>query len=285
MKLRAWYILALLSAAFVSCQKGYGPDGLVLPGAGGTNTALLVKSETNTSGTTEGSVRTYEYDASNRITKITTVDTDSFSVSITFVYRFIRDAEGKITQIRTNALAAGAPGAGLPDTLTIHVHYPTGSTLFDYTTYSFDFMGSTVSDSVVYAYNNDVISETRQYQRFAGPSYSLIGRTQYSYSGKNISAIRIFDPGTNALAATISYEYDNKFIAFSAGKESFLYGLDPLMSNANNLARAVIVFATGGYPTITLEYTYQYSPGNVPVSGTSIETPNTKTTLLKFSYQ
>jgi hypothetical protein len=284
MKLRAWIILILSSAVFVSCQKAYSPEGLVLPGTG-TNTALLVKSESNTSGTTEGTVKTYEYDASRRIMRITTVETDSFSVSTTFVYRFIRDVDGKITQIRTNALAAGSPGAGFPDSLTITVHYLTGTSNYDYTTYSFDFMGIAVGDSVAYTYSNNLITESRQYQRLGTPAYTQISRSQYSYSSNNISTLKIYDPGTNTLAATISYEYDNKPISFSAGKESFLYGLDPLMSNANNIARATIVFNTGGIPTATLEYTYQYNTANLPISGNSIETPNTKTTLLKFTYQ
>jgi hypothetical protein len=285
MKPSAWIIIVLLSAAFVSCQKAYSPEGLVLPGTGGTNTALLIKSESNTSGTTEGEVKTYEYDGSKRISKITTVDTDSFNVSMTFVYRFVRDADGKITQIRTNALAAASPNAGFPDTITIDVHYPTGSSNYDYTKYSFDFLGTLVLDSVAYTYNGNTIVENRGFQRFVGPDYQQISRTQYSYSGSNISAIKIYDPGTSTLAATINYEYDNKFVAFSAGKESFLYGLDPLMVNANNVARATIVFNIGGMPNINLEYTYQYNTANLPISGNSIETPKTKTTVLKFTYQ
>lgn len=284
MKLRAWVIIVLLSAVFVSCQKAYSPEGLVLPGTG-TNTALLVKSETQTSGTTEGSVRTYEYDNSHRIARIITVYTDSFSASTTIAYRFIRDVDGKISQIRTNELAAVAPGAGFPDSLTINVHYLTGTSNYDYTTYSFDFSGTTFTDSSAYSYSNNIITEVRGFQRLGSAAYTALSRGQYSYSGSNISSLKIYDPGTNTLAATISYEYDNKPTAFSAGKDAFLPGLDPLMYNANNIARGTIVYHTGGIPTTTLEYTYQYNTANLPVSGNSIETPNTKTTLLKFTYQ
>jgi type 1 fimbria pilin len=146
-------------------------------------------------------------------------------------------------------------------------------------------MGSTLTDSTAYAYNGNTIIESRQYQRFGGPDYTLAAKAQYIYSANNLTSIKVFDPGTNAVLVTSSYEYDNKPGALSIGKEAFLPGLGLLLYSTNNLARANIVFHSGGLPNTTVEYTYQYNSANLPVSGSYIQTPDTRTTLLKFTYQ
>lgn len=279
-------ILTVVSFVFTSCQKGYSPEGLVLPGTngGGGTGALLLKAEATTTGTTEGTVTTYTYDGSKRITKINIVETDSFNVSTSYYYEYTRDAEGKVTVIKTNILSVSAPGAGFPAVLNITVHYPAGSSNFDYSVYSYSFSGFDIRDSTAYAYTSNKVTSVNTFQSSTLIPAIAVNKVQYAYTGSNITSTKIYDPTDNSLLGTIAYEFDNKVPTITAGNEAFLPGMDLMMSCANNPAR--ITFSTPSSPgALVMEYTYQYNTGLQPNGGTVIETPGPKTRALKFTYQ
>ncbi len=279
-----FFFIALLAICFVSCQKKYAPDGLIIPTGGGTsdpNAPLLIRTESKTTGSSEASSQNFEYNASRRVVKVIDVVTDENNASETTVYRYVRNSSGVVTKIISNILMGGASGS---DSLEVNIHYPAGSSNFDYRTFKFELSGLTFRDSVTYIYSNGVVTDSYQYQDI-GMGMAPVNHLVYTYLNGNLVTQKVFSQSSGALvlAGTYTFEYDNKTNAAGFGNESLLLGLDPLYSSANNPAKATV--AVTGQAAIMLNYSYQYNTGNMPVTGTVIQSSPTKTSLLKFFYQ
>ena len=278
---------------FTACQKGYAPDGVTVSTATGTvvsgSTTLLAKDETKTTGSTEATTNLYEYDASSRLTRITTIDIDSSNKSITTVFRYVRDASGKITSVITNSLAANSPAAGYPDSIYVNVNYPSGSSTYNFTSYGFSVATTSVKDSIGYVYAGGNITDAYEYQAISttSPSLTLVSRIQYVYSNGNIVAQKVYTPNAGALtlAGTYSYDYDSKISPLVTGNEGFLVGQNIGFVSKNNPVKVVITDNVKNTTLYTFDYTLQYSAANLPLSGTILQTPGNKTSTIKFTYK
>jgi YD repeat-containing protein len=284
-----------------SCQKQYErPDVVITPGTGsgtgtggstGTPGSMLIKAEAKTTGnTTEASVTTYDYDENNRLIRITVSLTDSSNKTQTVAYRYKRDASGKIIQVISNVFAAaGGGGSGFGDSIYIDVHYPAGSSNFDYTKYSLDLGGISLVDSTVYIYANGVIVGRNGYSGVPpAVPVSLASRTTYEYTNQNLVAMKYYDQTSTATPiGTGAFEFDTKNAALSTGIEAFLPGQsEGCISKNNPLKETFIDNATTGNIAVLVNYTLQYNSNNYPVTGSLIETkPVAKTQTLKFTYK
>jgi hypothetical protein len=286
------FLGSMLCIVVSSCQKAYErPDitGTTTGGGSGTG-SLLTKLEAKTNGSTEGSTIFYEYDASSRLTKITTKETDSSNQSVTYYYRYARDASGKITKIVTNLYSVVSPGNGFPDSLDITVHYPAGSTDFDYTSSVITIGGTgglTFRDSIAYIYANGSITDTYSYSKFASQPMTLTQRFQYLYSNSNMVTQKEYDqPNATTPLGTYAYEYDSKTAALWLGNESFLPGLGGGgYGSKNNMTKMTVTDNSNGSVVFSVAYTLQYNTNNLPVTGTYIITPGNKGATVKYTYQ
>lgn len=289
MRLRSILLPVMALCLFTACQKAYTPDGLV-PGSNPSGTMKLVKMGGKTRGSTEASYVSFDYDASGKVIRLTRVETDSSSTSVTIVYRYQRDAAGRVVKIVTNALSAGTPGAGLPDSISINVHYPNStSSEFDYSTYRFTFSSIDFSDSTRYMYAGGTVTDVYTYQSIAATPMSLTARTQYAYQDNNIPVIKVYSPQTAgaapSLIATYNLEFDTRNQGLSIGNDAFLTGLDPSYYCRNNLVKTTVVDNTGSGQNLTITGSYQYNSAGYPVSGTQTQSSNNKIIDLSFTYQ
>ncbi|MES2373944.1 MAG: hypothetical protein V4557_15295 [Bacteroidota bacterium] len=278
----------------VSCQKAYErPDLTTGGGTGGGNPApagsLLAKVETKTNGSTEGSTITYEYNSSSKLSRITTVATDSSNTSITYVYRYVRDAAGRVTKIVSNIFSAVSPNSGFPDSVDVIVHYPDASTFnFDYVAFSIPLGGLAYSDTARYTYSNGVITELQEYQAIGPQVVTRVDWRQFTYANNNIVTEKIFSPSVNAATTPIAIftnEFDSKVQPLFTGNEGFLLGQNTGYASKNNMMKFTATDNSNGTVIVSLNYTYQYNSNNLPISGTGTETPKNKTTTVKFTYQ
>jgi hypothetical protein len=288
------FLGSMLCMLVSSCQKAYERPDLTDPatgGGGGSGTgSLLTKVETKTNGSTEGSTIFYEYDASSRLIKITTKETDSSNQSVTYYYRYARDASGKITKIVTNLYSAISPSGGFPDSMDINVHYAAGATNFDYTSSVITIGGTggiTFRDSIAYIYTNGNISDTYSYSQFSTQPMTFTQRSQYVYSNSNMVTQKEYDqPTATTPVGVYTYEYDSKTAALYLGNESFLPGLGGGgYESKNNMTKITGTDNSNGSVIFSVAYTLQYNAGNLPVTGTYLLTPGNKGATVKFTYQ
>jgi hypothetical protein len=288
------FCLLILSGA-VSCQKQYERPDVDL-GAGGSagggtsNGTLLVRAEYKTTGnTTEGGINTYDYDANNRLILAKIASTDSSNRTQTVAYRYERDATGKVTRIISNLFSATQPGAGFPDSVYMDVHYPTGSTNFDYVKYKMNFGGLDYMDSVAYTWTNGTVSATVEFTGFSGtgiPPMVTGAATQYAYVNGNVSTMKFYDvlPITTP-DAIYTIEYDTKNQALAVGTDAFLPGLGPGCVSKNNSLKETYSDKAGA-ALLQVNYTLQYNATNYPITGAMVQTvPVAKTQNLKFFYK
>jgi hypothetical protein len=286
-------LLVLLGA--VSCQKQYErPDVDLTTGSGGStgggtsNGTLLVRADYKTTGnTTEGGFNTYDYDASNRLILAKTTSTDSSNKTQTVAYRYERDATGKVTRVISNLFSATQPGAGFPDSVYMDVHYPSGSTNFDYVKYKINFGGIDYVDSIAYTWQNATITTTTEFTGFLIPGTTpVVETTQYAYVNSNISTMKFYDISSSSTPiATYLIEYDTKNQALALGTDSFLPGLGPGCVSKNNSLKESYTDKSGA-TLLQVNYTLQYNANNYPITGTMVQTiPVAKTQDLKFTYK
>ncbi len=281
-----------------SCQKSYTPEMIgTTPGTGGgtgTTGMLLVKSESKSTSNTEATTQTLQYDASNKVRLITRVDIDSNNNSSNFVYRYMRDGAGNVTRIITNALLGSVSpgtgsGSGLPDSLLVTIHYPAGSSRFDYSTYTLDLGGISFQDSTVYQYTNGLISDIFEYQAISGMTYTLIAKNQYKYNNNNLVEEKIYTPssigGMLTLSGTYTLNYTNKPGALYVGNEGFLLGYDRSSVSQNTISQATFYDNINNATILTVNYSMQFNSNNLPVSGTATQMPGGKTSNLLLTYQ
>jgi hypothetical protein len=288
MKLYSFLLYTIGALCIVSCQKGYHPEGVTAPGTGSGSSQKLAKVVNKTQGSSEASSMTFTYDAAGKLSYLTRVETDSNNISVAIGYHYQRNASGYVTDIVTNAISAGTSGAGLPDSITIHVHYPSAGTAnFDYTVYTFTYSGVQFTDSTVYVYAGNTITDVYDYQSIGVMPMSLVSRTQYAYTNSNIVTMKVFQSsaGSMTLAATYALDYDSKQQGAAVGNDAFLFGLDPTFYNANNLLKVAATDNTGAGQDFTLTYSYQYNSNNLPVTGTQTESNTGKKSDISFTYQ
>lgn len=292
-------LTVILAGLSTSCQKQYERPDITIGtrtdssggsgSGGGTSTGtLLAKVETKTTGSSEASTISYEYNASSKLTRITTVIVDSFNKSTTIVYRYVRDASGRVTKIVSNIFSAISPGAGFPDSVDIVVHYPSSTSAnFDYVAYTVSLMGLPYSDSLVYTYANGVITEQQQYQAIGPQVATRVDKRQFVYSNGNVVTEKLFSPSGSAttLVATYVNEFDAKVQPLFTGNEGFLPGQNSGYASKNNLLKFTATDNSNNSVIVTVNYAFQYNSSNLPVSGTGTQTPGGKTSTVKFTYQ
>lgn len=292
-------LAVILAVVAISCQKQYERPDLTIGGStggtgggGGTPAptgSLLAKVETKTNGSTEGSTITFEYNSSSKLSRVTTVVTDSSNKSLTYVYRYVRDAAGRVTKVVSNIFAALSPNAGFPDSVDIIVHYPDATTTnFDYSAYSIPLMGLSYTDTLRNTYTNGVITEQQEYQAIGPQVVTRVDWRQFTYANNNIVTEKVFSPSANTATtpiATFTNEFDSKVQPLFTGNEGFLLGQNTGYASKNNMTKFTAIDNSNGSVIVSLNYTYQYNSNNLPVSGTGTETPKNKTTTVKFTYQ
>lgn len=289
-------VVLLLGAS--SCQKGYERPDVILgtnPGTGGGPVTggtgdLLVKAEGSTPGTSEAYVKTYEYDSNKKLVKITTASTDSSGKTVTIVYRYQRDATGKVTRIISNIFSATQPGAGFPDSLYIDVHYPSGSSSFDYTKYTVPLGGVNYVDSITYSYAGGVIVIQSEFTGMVPGTggMQLLETTTNTYVNGNLTTQKFFDQSSASVPyGTYAIEYDTKVPAIATGaNEGFLPGQSVGYSTTNNPVKETFTDNRTGNVLGSATYLLQYNAANRPLSGSFVQTiPVNKTQAIKFTYQ
>jgi YD repeat-containing protein len=291
-------IFSTLVFFLISCQKQYDrPD---ITGTGGSGTSggtattsgkRLVKYEAKVKTSPEGNVSTYLYDPAGRLIRINSTDTDSLNISTSSYYRFVRNADGNITSIVTNSFAAENPGLGFPDSISVAVHYPAGSSNFDYTVFNIKLSsGLPVIDSMVFIYSNGVITDRYDYQAVGTTTKSLISREQFIYNAgsTNLTGIKVYAVSgtTQTLSGTYSYELDDKAAVLYMGNEAFLRGLDVGMFSKNNIQKMTVTDISTNTLLALTQYNYQYNSNNQPTIGTTLTVwPGNKVANVSYTYE
>ncbi|SKA03577.1 hypothetical protein [Sediminibacterium ginsengisoli] len=288
----------LCSLVLASCEKtftltnpgaGSGSGGGTSNNGSGNTPGLLLKTETISSGGT--STVTYDYDASDRLIKQTSYSSVSPVIA---VMRFVRDNNGRIIEVKSNAMPNGLSNPTMltgTDSITIKVHYPSAtSTQFDYSVYTATKMGIAFTDSVVYKYTANQLVDITEYNDLFGPS-SVVSSMTYTYDANgNVKQVQnTFTQGAGAPPTTVTY--DN---TFDTQKSPLILGNDGLIGGGsngqacgpNNMIKAVINIPGAGpqYQNQVSTVTYQYNNDGKPASA-SYSNPVLGTSTIKFYYK
>ena len=279
---------ASLFFTFISCQKSYAPDGVVVGGSGGGNgggtgtgsgSQLIKFTATEPAGS---SVYTYEYNSSGQLSKVVLTGIAA-GQTVIFQWRLIRDNAGKLTSYSSKI---NIPD--YPDSVLYTFHYPTGSANFDYATASYKFAGELTQDSLIYITTGGKITQTLALQNYSNTGYIVSSKSVYSYDANgNIKTVDGYEDLGSGLVRTVNYqyEYDDKSNSLQLGLEAFIFNANYV--SKNNYIKEIrtdYTASTSGQQA-TINYTYQYNSLNKPVSAVAGQVGSTVTAQLGFTYQ
>lgn len=274
-----------------SCEKEYAPPGVTAgPGTPTNpgNNPLLLKVEFTTQNSKESSVIDYAYNAQKRLIKISKAEVDDNGKKTTIVYRYIRDAVGKITSIITNDPELNTVGGMASDSLVIKVNYPAGSFNFDHTTFSFKFGNTQYTDSSIFVYAPGTNRITEIFQSFNSIPLTLFTKSRFVYTNNNITQrkyLTIFN-GVEVPTLTMDLAYDTRFAPLSVGNEGFLPGMDIDNVSVNNFKKLTITEHNNGTTILGVaNYDIVYNSFNLPSSTTVIVEGSNQVSKVKYTYQ
>lgn len=250
---------ALLSLGLFSCQKEVED---IFAGSGNNASGVLQKVVTKSGA--DSTVFNFSYNGNNKLVEATTSGIDSGNV-IDIREIFIRNGQNIITQIITREANLTANGI---DSVITKVNYSGGRYINRVS--AIDLFGFfTFRDSVVLTYNGSGNVITEEDFLDVGTGYQPNIRTEYTYSGKNISVVKVsaFDDISNSYAEQYSrsLSYDAKTSPLILGNEAFAIGAYNWFSG-NNVVKSVAVSTTDPTQNEIQDVTYTYNAFNKPVT-------------------
>ena len=279
MRSNLFLLFCLLVLCFTSCQKSIEWNDLVLtpttpttpttPGGGTTTGSLLVKAVSLS--LTDTLTEMYSYDASNKIIKTQTVGTSSGSkVDMSNIYT--RNSSGNITKyVQINYSASSFNASGYDTTVTV-IHYPTGSSNFDYVLTQQEFLGFVFSDSTVFTYTAGKITRQTSYMTdLLTGGYIINQYLDYTYDANgNVTSAKTYSytTGTTAdLVATYTFAYDTKKSPLVMGNEAFIISSPPSYG-PNNFTKYDVVDVTTPLNSLYISSKYNYNANSYPSDAT-----------------
>ncbi len=275
-----------------SCEKEYAPSGVTagpgIPSNPGNN-PLLLKFEFSTENSKESTVIDYAYNAQKKVIKISRQEVDDNGKKTSIVYRYIRDAAGKITSIVTNDPELNTVGGIVSDSLIIKVNYPAGSFNFDYATFSFKVGNLQYVDSSIFVYAAGTSRITEIFHSFNSIPLTLFTKSRFVYTNNNITQRKYLTivQGNEVPSLTINMEYDSKSAPLVTGNDGFLPGMDIDNVSVNNFKKYVIIDHSSNPSSIlaTVNYTTLYNSFNLPSSITVNVEGSNQISKHKYTYQ
>lgn len=285
MRSNLFLLSCLLVLGFSSCQKSIEWNDLVLtpttpttPSGGTTTGTLLMKMVTLSDADTL--TYNYTYDAANKLVKITTIGLSNGS-KVDDTEILIRDASGKLTQYNKISYSSTSTNASGYDTTSTRVHYPAGSSNFDYTVSNMFVSGFYLTDSTVYTYTNNKISQSKLYYSNSltfGQSVLALG-SSYTYDANgNLLTLKNYDyisAATPTLYSEVSYTFDTKKCPLVLGNEAIVMNADQSFIGLNNgLTAAYKDYSSTQNLSINISYTYSYNTNGYPTQASGTGTSN-----------
>lgn len=284
------------SLLVTSCQKSIVWDDLVLtpptpqPPPTGTNGSLLTKIVSLS--TTDTLTITYSYDSLKRLIKVATVGI-SRGDKVDKSQFFLRDTSGKMVQYTEIEYSRNSTNALKYDTSYAKVHYPFGSSNFDYVIEFANTSRTLISDSIAFTYTNNKVT---QFKVFYGPlatggAGTLAAKSDFTYDASgNVISNKAYTYTNNVQTSSgeATYGYDTKKSPLILGNEGFIT-IGEYYSGPNNAISYTVVDKTGTNPTtVNISYNINYNSNNYPAQamGTATYTglPN-QTLQLTYFYQ
>lgn len=280
-----FFLLIILCAGFISCQKEITLDIIGSGSSGGssTNGNLLVKLDRRSG--TDSNVTYYTYNTAKQLIATRTII--SSNGGITNWYSFERNAAGLIVRRKQYATTALLP---IPaDTSITNYHYSTGATpQITYSTATISYFGFSVDDSTVYTYNTSgklVKSEMYQSDILTG-TYQLSMRYMYTYDAAgNAAKLESYNlqSGIAVLLSTNVFTYDIK-TSPTAYTEAEAIAIDNKPAAVHNLTGDQMSSSIGGAVGISNIYTFTYNSSNKPSTGKQTLSQAGATTVTNFTF-
>lgn len=286
---------SLVVLILTSCQKSIVWDDLILtppvtppvtPTPSGSN--LLDKIVALT--TTDTLTYSYTYDNTKRLIKVTQVGVSSRD-KIDETEFYIRDNAGKLIQHTTISYSATSTLPSKYDTIYAKIHYPQGSSNFDYVIHLANNGGGYTTDSVLYTYTNNKISQYKNFSTSltsaAIPFYSV--DIAYDALG-NVTLAKYYsflNSSTPTLSLETSYTYDSKVSPLIYGNESFI-ALGEYYAGPNNFLSLTVLDKVGTASALTVTYNRAYNSNNLPSTANGIAISNgqpQQTSQLTYFYK
>lgn len=311
---------SLLVISFTACRKTIsyigtdpGNNGGNTGGAGGNTSGSLLIKALSINRKNDTVVVLYDYDANGKVSSYSQKgkdDTITYNVST----KVIRNSTGSVLEVDQQSMfTAMFPSLGGSSTtfdpamLTalginldslgmsqIIVHYPSGSTNFDYTTSSMNMMGiATMTTTTNYTYTNGKITKSTVYTSMSmsgvvmqPPTLSSMSEYIFNSAGDLITSKNYVATGTGStvkLAQTNNYTYSDKPNPMYFGNEGLLLGNELNMSvhmSIQTVSSSINIGNVNG--TIS---NIVYNSNNLPISASqNINTMNGLGTYKLFMY-
>ncbi|HWJ92984.1 MAG TPA: hypothetical protein VNR87_17845 [Flavisolibacter sp.] len=264
-----------LSVIFLlSCQKEVNVD---LDGTA-NNGGLLVQIGSKTDADT--TTTTFGYNSSK---KLVTIKTEGMSggQSVSNSQRLIRNSQGVVTSIISKS--PGLSQYGLDSLITVVHSDASGKYTSQVTT--IDLILLVIRDSVALVYSGTNVSKEVEYID-DGTGYSEFGKTEFTYSGNNVSSVKVSlvdDNGGYETEYILNYTYDDKVSPLILGNEGLAFGFTTWFS-ANNIIKADLQVPSDPTQNVTITKTYTYNAAKKPLTAISVE-PGGSSTRDIYTYQ
>lgn len=251
----------------VSCQKeiedtignsGTGSGGT----GGGSSTGAYLDSIASISGTERSDVK-ITYDANKRIQRFITKGTSN-GLPTEEVYVVDRNAAGNVANLFYYELEDR-----VRDTTRLRATYSAGK-LFSLHGPRTEDGQLARFDSIVFAYNASGYLAKRSYYIDEGAGYELLYVEEMTYTGFNLSSIKIFEDvgaptGALELIGTGTMTYDSRTAAYSPSVEEHAMGVYESFAR-NNVTRYVLESVGSSTPAVDLKLTYTYGANGRPAT-------------------
>lgn len=301
----------LLVVQLYACQKGLSYQLNDPPPIDTTsNGSLLIKIASYNS-KNDSVVTNYSYNNARKLLGISTSGKDD---TITYNSRVLltRNADGLLVQVVKSTTVGELVPAGLSNLLnsmrlflnlpgnntaietSLLLHYPQGAAAFDYSLQYIQFSGLAVTDSTVYAYQDNRLTTatvyfSARYHDTIVATPTKIAVTTYSYdlynnlNGSSTQKLAdIAKPGAPLQdAAKNTYAYTSNTNPLQLGNEALLYG-DEFRNAPNNCMQQIYV--TGGVTQQTSS-AFGFNANNLPDTAIVMRSPSNKTYREFYYYQ
>jgi hypothetical protein len=256
-------VLSVCCITFFSCQKEV--DGNIVNGGAGSGGG-----NTGPSGTlrklvihdgSDSAVYNFFY---NKAGKILGENIETFSSGVSeFNNQYVeRNSQGMIQKVITKASQFAQFGI---DSLIAIVSSSNGR--YTNKVLRFGILGDTASVTTIFFYdaNGRIVSQKDYVDDGSGDIDSA--RTDYTYTGSNLSSIKIFDLNTGSSTPDLvqTLEYDAKTSPLVVGNEAFILNNFYSWYSTNNFIKETAIL--DGDPVTHIQtWTYTYNASNKPVT-------------------
>lgn len=278
--MRILLILFAFTTLFLfSCQKEvhFANNG---NGGNGGNSGTVLTKIVSKSGTDSSSLL-FGFNSSQQLMTLDAINASGGTTSITNE-RVERNSQGVIQKLIIKNDQYRQAGLDSVETL---IGYSSGRYVSKVTIINLGVSLLRDSIALIYDGNGKVVTE-ETFDDLGSGNYDATRKTDYTYSGNNISSIKIYNYDASSssytLQETFTYdEYDDKISPMTIGNEAFVFD-SPELYSANNPTKSS-VSVSGSTQTYTT--TYAYNSANRPGAATSIILPPDTTITATYYYK